>query len=49
MKNKIIEAKKIVQLPPKMLGLDLNLGPTYNLKFHQHPPFKFMSKSVSPP
>ena len=44
MKNTILEAKKIVQFPPKMSGLALNLRPPppprppYHMKFHHLPP-----------
>ena len=42
MKNTILEAKKIVQFPPKMSGLALNLRPPprapYHMKFHPLPP-----------
>ena len=49
MKNKILETKKVVQLPPKMLGLGLNVGPSFNLKFHQFLHLRSMSISLSPP
>ena len=52
MKNTILEAKKIVQVPPKISGLALNLRPPrppYHMKFHHLPPIKVNVKISKSP